>query len=84
MDLVCASGSLPPRVGDEDTEIAAGEIVANDLRVRPLRVSQENTHEVVTARNVGEDLRTGRVDDAEAVGDIAYGIIPAIVVFGLC
>src|SRR5215211_6036248 len=68
--LVCDEGAAVG-AGDEDTVIAAGEIVANNLRVRPLRVSQGNTHGVVTACNVGEDLRTGRAVDAEAVGDIA-------------
>src|SRR5918993_1889907 len=75
VDLVCGEGASL-RVGDEDAKLAAGEIVANNLRVRPLRVSKENTHDLVTARNVGEDLRTGRVDDGEAVDPVAYGIIP--------
>src|SRR5829696_250327 len=57
--LVCDEGAAVG-AGDEDTVIAAGEIVAKDLRVRPLR-AQENTHDLVTARRVGEDLRTGRV-----------------------
>ena len=63
-------------IGDVGAERAARDVVANDLRVRPLRVSQEDPHYLVTARNVGEDLRPGRVEDGEAVDRVAYGIIP--------
>ena len=73
IDLAVRQGaeliSLPENfsfLGDEDAKIAAGEIVAKDLRVRPLRASQENTHDLVTARRVGEHLRTGRVQDGDA------------------
>src|SRR5215213_1916393 len=64
-------------VFDEDAIRAARDVVANNLRVRPLlHESQEDPHYLVPARRVGEDLRPGRVDDADAGDRVAYGIIP--------
>src|SRR5215204_5241166 len=64
-------------VFDEDAIRAARDVVANNLRVRPLlHESQEDPHYLVPARRVGEDLRPGRVDDGDAVDRVAYGIIP--------
>src|SRR5215207_2652036 len=62
-------------VGDAHAKRAARDVVANDLRVRPLRESQEDPHVLVTARRVGEYLRPGRLEGADASVQVAYGFI---------
>jgi hypothetical protein len=63
-------------VFDEDAPRAARDVVANNLRVRPLlHESQEDPHNTGPANIVGEDLGPGGVNDEHA-GPVAYEIIP--------
>src|SRR5215211_6911008 len=74
VDRVSSEGAAMG-VCDQDAPRAARDVVANDLRVRPLRDSQEDPHLLVTARRVGEHLRPGRLEGADASVRVAYGFI---------
>ena len=65
VDRVSGEGAAVS-VCDEDAKPAARDVVANDLRIRGFLAYDHGPHDTGTAHIVGEDLRTGRVDDEHA------------------